>query len=71
MLSDDYHLQAGSVCIDNGDVDFTGVGIKDIDGDKRVLDGDGDGTARVDMGADEYNPDSQEVTQVQAVKLKK
>jgi hypothetical protein len=29
----------------------------DIDGDQRVLDGDGDDVSRVDMGADEYVPE--------------
>jgi parallel beta-helix repeat protein len=48
-------LQAESPCVDagsNGDVwsDF------DVDGHARILDGDGDGTAVVDIGAYEYLP---------------
>jgi parallel beta-helix repeat protein len=48
-------LQADSPCVDagsNGDVwgDF------DLGGHARILDGDGDGTAIVDMGAYEYRP---------------
>jgi hypothetical protein len=49
----DYHLTAGSPCIDAGDPDF-GSGLTDMDDEPRVGDGDGDGTAIVDMGADEY-----------------
>ncbi|MEA1895631.1 MAG: S-layer protein domain-containing protein [Euryarchaeota archaeon] len=47
----DYHLWSGSPCIDVG----TSEGAKesDFDGDLRPIDGDGDGIATVDMGADE------------------
>ena len=48
----DYHLSAGSPCIDAGEnlPDLPGV---DVDGDPRLIDGDADGIATVDIGADE------------------
>ena len=50
----DYHLAAGSPCIDAGDPAFVPLpGEADMDGQMRVWDGDGDGVAVVDMGADE------------------
>ena len=48
----DYHLRLDSLCIDAGDP-CTAAGGVDIDGFARVADGDGDGSAVVDMGADE------------------
>ena len=54
LFEDDYHLTAGSGCVDTGDPEFDGEGLLDIDGDLRVMDGDGDGQAVVDMGADEF-----------------
>ena len=55
----DYHLQAGSPCIEAG----TNVGAPstDLDGNLRPIDGDEDGIAIVDMGAFEYNPESMTV----------
>jgi len=50
----DYHLQPGSPCIDAGDNNAPGLQGVDFDGKLRILDGDGDGTAVVDMGAFEY-----------------
>jgi predicted outer membrane repeat protein len=56
-VDDDYgdlHLGAGSPAIDtgtNGAITLT----VDLDGNPRVVDGDGNGTATVDMGAYEYN----------------
>jgi len=51
----DYHLTADSNCIDAGDPDFNpDANMTDIDGERRVVDGDGNGTEIVDMGADEY-----------------
>ena len=48
---DDFHLQPSSPAIDAGE--STGAPAVDIDGESRPVDGDGDGVARVDMGADE------------------
>jgi parallel beta-helix repeat protein len=53
--NDNYHLiSPNSPCIDAG----TNAGVdpneKDIDGEMRIVDGDGNGTKVVDMGADEY-----------------
>ncbi len=51
----DYHLLPNSPCIDTGDPCYlTGPGDFDKDGNLRVVDGDGDGTARIDMGAYEF-----------------
>jgi len=52
----DFHLQAGSPCIDAGDNGAPGIPPTDFEGDNRIIDGNGDGSAVVDMGADEYNP---------------
>jgi outer membrane protein assembly factor BamB len=46
----DYHLIAGSPCIDAGDPNTSGGSLKDFDGDPRVMGG------RVDIGADETYP---------------
>jgi parallel beta-helix repeat protein len=48
----DYHLQAGSPCIDAGTNE--GAPSTDFDGNPRPMDGDGDGIAIIDMGAFEY-----------------
>jgi hypothetical protein len=51
----DYHLQANSPCIDTGDpAFFPQPGEVDLDGQRRLWDGDGDGLSYVDMGVDEY-----------------
>jgi hypothetical protein len=51
----DYHLTADSNCIDAGDPNFNpDPNATDIDGERRVVDGDDNGTEIVDMGADEY-----------------
>jgi hypothetical protein len=57
----DLHLRYDSPCIDAGfsgkQGNYTwpwGLPVIDFDGDKRVADGDGDGTPKVDIGADEY-----------------
>ncbi len=49
MLTRDYHLQAGSPCINAGDPAYVvALGETDIDGQARVAGG------RIDIGADEY-----------------
>jgi hypothetical protein len=48
----DFHQQASSPTIDEGALDASS-GTTDIDGDARALDGDCDGTATADIGADE------------------
>ncbi|MGD8451882.1 MAG: right-handed parallel beta-helix repeat-containing protein [Phycisphaerae bacterium] len=51
----DYHLSAGSPCIDAGDPSCVPQpGETDLDGQYRLWDGDGNGVAIVDMGADEF-----------------
>jgi hypothetical protein len=47
----DYRLQAASVALDAGDSTAADVPATDLDGDPRVVDGDSDGVAVVDMGA--------------------
>lgn len=51
----DYHLTAGSPLIDAGDPGMPAAGT-DNDKDPRVLDGDLDANARLDIGHDEHNP---------------
>ena len=58
-LSTDYHIMPGSPCIDAGDPNYiAGPNETDLDGNPRILDGDGDGNNVVDMGAYEYNSNS-------------
>ena len=47
----DYHLKAGSPCIDAGNNGALALPETDFDGNPRVVDGDADGEAIVDMGA--------------------
>lgn len=63
LLTSSYGLQAGSPCIDAGnktvDADPITAGFQllptvDLRGNPRIVDGDGDGHAAVDMGAFEY-----------------
>jgi len=60
--NDDYgdlHLQYSSPCIDAGNNSAV-TGATDLDGQLRIMDGDDDGTATVDMGAYEYYGDAYE-----------
>jgi hypothetical protein len=50
----DYHLQQGSPSIDGGDNQALNLPDTDIDEDPRIVDGDGNGTATIDMGVDEF-----------------
>jgi hypothetical protein len=50
----DFRLADGSPCIDAGTNAAPGLPDYDFEGDDRILDGDGDGTAIVDMGVDEF-----------------
>jgi hypothetical protein len=51
----DLHLQPDSPCMDAGDNALVPADLTtDRDGQPRILDGDGDGTATVDMGSDEF-----------------
>ena len=53
--ANDYHLQTGSPCIDAGWFVLY-LPSTDFEGDPRIVDGNGDGTATIDMGADEFVP---------------
>ena len=52
----DYHLQARSPLIDVGNNTAFTLPDKDFDGNQRVVDGNSDGVAGVDIGAYEYVP---------------
>jgi hypothetical protein len=52
----DYRLQQGSLSIDSGDNLAPNLPDKDLDGRPRILDGNGDGTATIDMGVYEFSP---------------
>jgi len=56
LLTADFHLQAGSPCIDAGDNGAPGIPLTDFEGDSRTIDGNGNGSSVADIGADEYNP---------------
>ncbi|HNS50128.1 MAG TPA: right-handed parallel beta-helix repeat-containing protein [Anaerolineae bacterium] len=51
--SGDYHLGPGSPCLDAGTNDAPNLPEFDFEGNPRVMDGDRNGTAVVDMGVDE------------------
>lgn len=55
-----FQLQAGSLCIDTGTNTAPGIPVSDYEGDSRIIDGDYNGSAIVDIGADE-NDGSQPV----------
>ena len=50
----DYHLQEDSPCIDAGTNEAPGLSEKDLDGNPRIVDGDGDSVTVVDMGVYEF-----------------
>ncbi len=52
--NDDFSLPFGSPCIDEGTNSVSGLPAQDYAGNPRVLDGNEDGTATVDMGAMEF-----------------
>ena len=49
----DFHLLRDSPCIDAGTNGAPSLPAYDFEGDPRIIDGNGDGTATVDMGVDE------------------
>ncbi len=49
----DYRIRFGSPCIDAGDPNAQEIGTEDAEGDARILDGDFDDQAQIDIGADE------------------
>jgi len=53
VAANDYHLQGTSACIDAGD-NSAAYSSTDFEGNDRIVDGDLDGTATVDMGAYEF-----------------
>jgi hypothetical protein len=53
VAADDFHIQDTSPCLDVGKNDALGIPDKDMDNQTRTQDGNSDGAAVVDMGADE------------------
>jgi hypothetical protein len=60
--SGDFHLLSDSPCIDKGTNFAPTLPDTDFDGDDRIIDGDNNGTATVDMGADEFVPETELIT---------
>jgi hypothetical protein len=52
-VNGDFHLGLDSPCIDAGNNTAPNLPDHDFEGDARIVEGDGDGTALVDMGVDE------------------
>jgi uncharacterized repeat protein (TIGR01451 family) len=55
-VNGDGHLQGTSPMIDAGDNAAPAIPMTDVDGDMRMIDGNGDMNAVVDIGADEFVP---------------
>lgn len=55
-FADDSHLLSNSSCMDQGTAEVRLLQKTDLDGSPRVIDGDQDGTDKIDIGACEYNP---------------
>jgi hypothetical protein len=53
-INGDYHLKPFSPCIEKGTNDALGIPDTDFEEDPRIYDADNDGTAMVDIGADEF-----------------
>ncbi len=49
----DFHIRPYSPCLDSGDNTVVLSIAQDFEGDNRIIDGDGDGSATVDIGVDE------------------
>ena len=63
LFAEDYHPANGSPSIDAGsNIIPDGLAANDLDGNARLIDGDGDVTATVDMGAYEYQPNLAVIT---------
>ncbi len=58
----DFHLATDSPCIDAGDNAVAALAFTDYDGIVRIIDGNGDGSAWVDMGAFEYRNSAYQFT---------
>lgn len=56
LVQNDFHLLAGSPCIDRGNNFVTKFVRTDLDGAPRKVDGDGDSAAVVDIGPFEFDP---------------
>lgn len=65
----DFHLRAGSPAIDAGNGTALVLPDDDFDGNQRVIDGHGDGTAVLDMGAFEFGPEAPPLVSFQADKV--
>jgi hypothetical protein len=56
-LGGDFHLAPGTPCLDSGLNGLAAISDTDVEGNPRVVDGNGDGNAVVDMGAyEKQNP---------------
>ena len=65
MVNGNLHLLPNSPCIDTGNNDAPNLPDYDFESDPRSLDGDGDGTAIVDMGVDEFLSSGPPVVEVE------